>query len=192
MSPTIVVPVDQQTPGTLDISDTSIQGRESLSASSFEEMPGSNESLLIQDDEMEETANENEILSPEELDRLPLHEGGEREEEDSDDVQSAEPESYEDDEATTDEESVDEMAPYNEPEEFKEYDSNDEEEIPAEQPDNAVNLEGNEQSETQSNEAVEDEEDEYSENENPEEPEEFEDYSGSDQNDGDSDIIVLD
>lgn len=202
------VPIDE----TIDLSasntlDATGQFEIVAPTSDVEQEPAeaSNASLLgpesEEDSELAEDVDVEEIMSPEELDRLPLHEGGERDAEDSDDVQSAEPESYEDDEATTDEEPVDENAPYNEPEEFVELDDeqSDEVEPPAVQQNQNRTIElDDEQSEASAEEFAED----YGEDEEEIEDPEFAQYSDSEggdsqqapegDDDSGSDIIVLD
>lgn len=146
----------------------------------------SNNSLLSpvnNDNEIGEEDDENEILAEHELDRMPIHDGGERDSEDSGDTQSAaEAESYNDDDASTNSEVVNENAPYDEPEEFENQ--------PA---DNNIVEEGAEDSF-------------YEDYDNPEDMEELEDYeedSGNEADqeqhpppenasDSDSDIICLD
>jgi hypothetical protein len=120
---TLSVPIDE----TIDLSasntmDASAQFDQVGTSDIEQEMvDASNASLLSPESENNELADEEderEIMSPGEEERLPLHEGGERDDVDSDDSQSAGAESYNDDQATTDEEPVVETAPYNEPEEF--------------------------------------------------------------------------
>ncbi|KAI6192058.1 hypothetical protein M3Y97_00295000 [Aphelenchoides bicaudatus] len=210
---TLVVPIDN----TFDASasntlDNSMQYEYAAPASDIEQEvtnQTSNASFSSPEsennDEFAEQSGENEMLSPEEMDRLPLHEGGERELEDSEDAQSAEAESYNDDEATTDEEPVNEDAPYNEPQEFEDSHNDyleERESAPIQaNPNKTIQLDDDqsEESGVEAEEFPEDFEDEYEENNDLEEPE-FGNYSDSNGNedqqpagdDSDSDIIVLD
>jgi hypothetical protein len=109
-----------------------------------------------------------EILDEQDLDRLPVNEAGERTYEDSEDAQSAQAESYNDDDASTISDPVDENAPYNEPNEFEDENFDEDE---AQQADAAA------ESDYDEDEGIEDDNNsEY----------------GSADDDSDSDIIVLD
>lgn len=167
------------------------------------------EDVDADEEEENELADGHEILNEQELDRPPVNDSGERGYDDSDDAQSAEAESYNDDDASTNSEPANENAPYDEPEEFEDYSRSQDEET-REEPQNAnktINLD-EEEEENQSDvgqsfeqydgEAedsyYEGDGDDYNEEEMEEEPEydDEADPAGDGDDDSDSDIICLD